>query len=227
MEKTPEIQPLLVKVCGMRESANIEAVAELQPDFLGFIFHPSSARYAGDTLQPELLRALPDSVRKIGVFIDASTPHILATLARFGLDGVQLHGHELPAQCVELRASGVLVIKVFSVGATLDMEALQPYEGSCDYFLFDTKGPAPGGNGITFEWELLRAYNLTTPYLLAGGIGPEHAATLAALRLPGLAGVDLNSRFETAPGQKDAARLAPAVAMLRRGFAAPQKSRTA
>jgi phosphoribosylanthranilate isomerase len=215
----PSSKPLLVKVCGMRESANIEAVADLRPDFLGFIFHPGSSRYAGTALQPELLRALPESVRKIGVFVDASTSHILATLAAFGLDGVQLHGQETPAQCAELCRAGVLVIKTFSVGASLDLGALRPYEGTCDYFLFDTKGLAPGGNGIAFDWNLLHDYNLSTPYLLAGGIGPENIAALTALHLPGLAGVDLNSRFETAPGYKDAARLAPALALLRRGAA--------
>lgn len=227
MENALNDKPLLVKVCGMRESANIEAVAGLHPDFLGFIFHPGSARYAGAALQPALLRALPEGVHKVGVFVDADTPHILATLAAFGLDAAQLHGHETPAQCAELRAAGVPVIKSFGVGATLDLEALRPYEGHCDYFIFDTQGPAPGGNGVTFDWQLLRAYNLATPYLLAGGIGPEHMAALATLRLPGLAGVDLNSRFETAPACKDLARLAPALATLRGGAGAAPRLRAA
>ncbi|WP_196293784.1 phosphoribosylanthranilate isomerase [Hymenobacter ruricola] len=201
----------------MRESANIAAVADLEPDFLGFIFYPPSSRYAGATLRPELLRALPASVRTIGVFVDEPIGRVLATLASFGLDGAQLHGQETPAQCAQLRAAGYLVIKSFSVGKVLELESLRPYEGSCDYFLFDTHGPARGGNGLTFDWELLRNYTLTTPYLLAGGLGPEHAVELTELHLPGLVGVDLNSRFETAPGLKDPQRLRTALARLRQG----------
>jgi phosphoribosylanthranilate isomerase len=199
----------------MRESANIAAVAELRPDFLGFIFYPPSPRYAADRLQPELLRALPADVRKIGVFVDETTEQILNVLASYGLDGAQLHGQETPAQCAALRAAGVLVIKSFSVGRVLALDTLRPYEGTCDYYLFDTHGPARGGNGLTFDWELLRAYPLATPYLLAGGLGPEHAAALAALDLPGLAGVDLNSRFESVPGHKETGPLQAILARLR------------
>jgi phosphoribosylanthranilate isomerase len=211
--------PLLIKVCGMREPGNIANVAELQPDFLGFVFYPPSPRYAVGTLPTELLRALPDNVRKIGVFVNESTENILATLASYGLDGAQLHGQETPEQCAELRRAGVLVIKMFSVNEGLDLNALNPYEGVCDYFVFDTFGPAPGGNGQAFDWELLQDYHLSTPYLLAGGLGPENIEALAVLHLPGLIGVDFNSRFETAPGLKDSARLAKAFATLRRSRA--------
>lgn len=209
-------KPLLIKVCGMRDSANIADVAELQPDFLGFIFYPPSPRFAGaGLLRPELLRALPASVRKLGVFVDEPIAEVLNTLAVYGLDGAQLHGQETPAECAALRAAGVLVLKSFSVGRVLDLESLRPYEGTCDYYLFDTHGPARGGSGLTFDWELLRDYPLATPYLLAGGLGPEHAAALAALRLPGLVGVDLNSRFEIAPGRKDPVRLQAMLGQLR------------
>ncbi len=199
----------------MRESGNISAVAELQPDFLGFIFHPDSPRYAGLLLEPGLLRALPEGIRKIGVFVNASTALVLETLAQFGLYGAQLHGQETPAQCAALRQAGVLVVKVFAVGEVIDWEAVRPYEGLCDYYLFDTLGRAPGGNGTAFDWELLRGYPLATPYLLAGGVGFDNVPDLAALHLPGLVGVDLNSRFETAPGRKDPVKLALAFSMLR------------
>ena len=206
---------LLIKVCGMREPANIAAVAELCPDFLGFIFHRASPRYAGAVLRPELLRALPESVRKIGVFVDESPATILATLGSFGLDGAQLHGQEPPTQCAALRQHGVLVIKSFGVSTAVDWEAVRPYVGLCDYFLFDTHGPAPGGNGTAFDWEVLRSYPFPTPYLLAGGLSPDNVAAVAALQLPGLAGVDLNSRFETAPACKNLPRLTAAFAVLR------------
>ena len=199
---------LLVKVCGMRDAAALAAVAALAPDFLGFIFAPRSPRFVGAALAPEQVRALPPTIWKVGVFVNETTENILATAHRFGLAAVQLHGQETPAQCEELNEAGLLVMKAFSVGQAVDFTALLPYVPHCDFFLFDTKGAAPGGNGAIFDWNLLSAYNLPVPYFLAGGLGLEHAAELAALRLPGLVGVDLNSGFETAPGVKDAGRVA-------------------
>ena len=198
---------LLVKVCGMRDAAALTAVAALAPDFLGFIFAPKSPRFVGDVLAPDLVRALPSTIWKVGVFVNETTAHILATAHRFSLAAVQLHGQETAAQCEELNDAGLLVMKAFSVGETVDFAALLPYVPYCDFFLFDTKGAAPGGNGAIFDWNLLSAYNLPVPYFLAGGLALEHATELAALRLPGLVGVDLNSGFETAPGVKDAGRV--------------------
>ena len=208
---------LLVKVCGMRDAAALTEVAALVPDFLGFIFAPKSPRFVGDVLAPELVQALPPTIWKVGVFVNETTENILATARRFGLAAVQLHGQETPAQCEELCEAGLLVMKAFSVGKAVDLTALLPYVPYCDFFLFDTKGAAPGGNGATFDWNLLSAYNLPVPYFLAGGLALEHAAELAALRLPGLVGVDLNSGFETAPGVKDAGRLAQMLTQLRPG----------
>lgn len=206
---------LLVKVCGMRDAATLAAIAALSPDFLGFIFAPKSPRFVGEVLAPEVVRALPPSIWKVGVFVNETTENILATAHRFGLAAVQLHGQETSAQCEELNEASLLVMKAFSVGEAVDFNALLPYVPYCDYFLFDTKGAAPGGNGAIFNWNLLSAYNLPVPYFLAGGLGLEHAAELAALRLPGLAGVDLNSSFETAPGVKDTGRLGEMLKALR------------
>jgi phosphoribosylanthranilate isomerase len=204
----PAIPPrLLVKVCGMRDATALTEVAALEPDFLGFIFAPASPRFVGKALAPEQLQALPPAIWKVGVFVNETTDNMLAAALQFGLAAVQLHGQETPAQCKELSEAGLLVMKAFSVGEALDFNALLPYVPHCDYFLFDAKGAAPGGNGTVFNWKLLLKYNLPVPYFLAGGLGLEHAAELAALRLPGLAGVDLNSGFETAPGVKDARRV--------------------
>ncbi|MCA8829650.1 phosphoribosylanthranilate isomerase [Hymenobacter pini] len=204
--QTP-VAGLRLKVCGMREPANIAAVAALQPDFMGFIFYPKSGRYAGSHLTPDAVAHLPASTQKVGVFVDASTAEILARVAELGLHAVQLHGTEPPEQCRALRAAGVTVIKAVAVGEELPEAELQTYAADVDYFLFDTKGPQPGGNGTAFNWQLLKQYTLPVPYFLAGGIGPEHAATLDSEQLPGLFALDLNSRFEVAPGQKDVHKL--------------------
>ncbi|TGE26119.1 phosphoribosylanthranilate isomerase [Hymenobacter aquaticus] len=202
-----------IKVCGMRQPENIAAVGALEPDFLGFIFYPKSKRQVPATLTE--LPALPAGCRTVGVFVDESTANIRAKVAQLGLDLVQLHGHETPAQCAELQAAGIPVIKAFSVDAAFDFAALLPYVPSCSFFLFDTKGEQPGGNGTAFDWNILRGYTLPVPYFLAGGLDLEHAPALRELNLPGLYAVDLNSRFETQPGLKDAARLAPMLRQLR------------
>ncbi|WP_083320647.1 phosphoribosylanthranilate isomerase [Hymenobacter glacialis] len=206
---------LLVKVCGMRDEAALAEVAALAPDFLGFIFAPASPRYMAAALAAEKVQGLPASIWKVGVFVNATTETILEAARRFGLAAVQLHGQEPPAQCEELGEAGLLVMKAFSVGNAVNVARLLPYVPFCDFFLFDTKGAAPGGNGTVFDWSLLAGYNLPVPYFLAGGLALEHAAELAALRLPGLVGVDLNSGFETAPGVKDAGRLAQMLQALR------------
>jgi phosphoribosylanthranilate isomerase len=199
----------------MRDTAALAAVAALTPDFLGFIFAAASPRFVGEALAPELVQQLPPTIWKVGVFVNETTETILATAQRFGLGAAQLHGQETPAQCAELSEAGLLVMKAFSVGKAVDFAALRPYVPHCDFFLFDTKGLAPGGNGAVFDWNLLQSYDLPVPYFLAGGLGPEHAPELAALRLPGLVGVDLNSGFETAPGVKDAGRVGQMLAALR------------
>ena len=196
-----------LKVCGMAEADNLAQVAALRPDFLGFIFYPKSGRYVGGRLRPAALAQVPAGTRKVGVFVDAAADEVLARVAEFGLDLVQLHGTETPETCATVRAAGVPVIKAFAVGERLDVAALLPYVGSVDYFLFDTQGPQPGGNGRAFDWNVLAAYDLPVPYFMAGGLEPGHAAALRNLQLPGLFALDLNSRFETAPGVKDVGRL--------------------
>ncbi|MET4108029.1 phosphoribosylanthranilate isomerase [Hymenobacter sp. UYP22] len=211
---------LRLKVCGMREAANIAALATLEPDFLGFIFYPKSSRFAGAHLTPESLAHLPASIRKVGVFVDAPVADILARTTELGLNMVQLHGAETPAECQALKAVGLTVIKAIAVGEQLDQTALLPYIGHVDYFLFDTAGSQPGGNGTAFNWALLEQYNLPVPYFLAGGLELAQADALRNLRLPGLFALDLNSKFELAPGLKDVAKLRQMFTTIRSAFPA-------
>ena len=192
-----------VKICGMREAANVMAVADFNPDFLGFIFYEKSARYVGDLLSTEMLRSLPESICKVGVFVDAPLPELLATTTHYSLDYVQLHGHETPAYCQAVRAQGLRVIKAFAVDDTFDFGTLAAYVPHCELFLFDTKGKQPGGNGYAFDWRVLAAYHGPTPFLLSGGLGPANVAELLHFRHPQLVGYDFNSLLETAPGHKD------------------------
>ena len=187
----------------MREAVNLGDIANLSPDYLGFIFYEKSPRYVGDALDAELLRSMPPTVRKVGVFVDAPLPQLLDVATRYGLDYVQLHGHESAAYCQEAHQEGLRLIKAFSVDANFDFGTLAEYGATCDFFLFDTKGKQPGGNGYAFDWDLLAGYNGPAPFLLSGGLGPENATELLSFTHPYLAGYDFNSQLETAPGLKD------------------------
>lgn len=206
---------MIVKVCGMRQSDNIRAVEQSGADWLGFIFHAPSPRHI-DT-PPAYL---PVRSRRVGVFVSADVGTIAARQRSFGLDIVQLHGDFTPAFCADLRRAlpqSVRLMKMLPVATADDLAATAGYDHCVDYYLLDTRQPmhgttgtAPafyGGSGRQFDWTLLDAYRSQRPFLLSGGIGPQDAAAVAALRHPRLAGVDLNSRFETAPGVKDAAAI--------------------
>lgn len=88
-----------------------------------------------------------------------------------------------------------------------DLLSVSAYNGLCDYYLFDTKTPQYGGSGNQFDWNLLHRYNGPTPFLLSGGINPYSVKALREFRHPYFAGIDINSRFETAPGIKDVERI--------------------
>ncbi|MDX2246696.1 MAG: phosphoribosylanthranilate isomerase [Bacteroidia bacterium] len=191
-----------LKVCGMKFRPNIELILGLEPDFLGFIFYEKSPRNVGDSLRPEFVRFI-DSVKKVGVFVNADKAFMEEKVESFGLDMVQLHGNESPETCLSLRRSGLEVIKVFSVGEEMDFSQLLPYQSVVDYFLFDTKGKKPGGNGVTFDWDILSDYDLNIPFFLSGGIGPEEIPAICRFSHPHFFALDINSRFEVRPGEKD------------------------
>lgn len=191
-----------MKVCGMREAENIAAVASLGPDLMGFIFYAPSPRFAG-ALDPQAIeKRVPLSTKRVGVFVDDTEDNIRTVAERFRLDLIQLHGTEPPRLCRALRAD-YGVIKALGVGVAADLEAAAEYEGSCDYLLFDTKTTAHGGSGSKFDHALLTAYRGSTPYFLSGGLGVGDAEAIRGIADPRCVGVDINSRFETAPGMKD------------------------
>lgn len=189
-----------LKVCGMRSPDNIAHLSVLAPDYMGFIFWAPSKRFVSESTP-----SLPESIKKTGVFVDASEEYILDTIAKHQLQAVQLHGKESPNFCKKLKASGLEIIKAFSVGKHFEFLDLEEYEPVCDYYLFDTKGDLPGGNGSRFDWSVLRQYPSVKPFFLSGGIGPEDQdaiASIISLNLP-LYGVDINSKFEDQPALKN------------------------
>lgn len=203
---------MLVKVCGLKESENIRLVAALpQVDLIGLIFYPRSHRYVDSPEVAETVAGLKSKC-VVGVFVDETLEEVLRHCDEYHLDGVQLHGHESPDYLLSLQRhlpSGVSLIKAFSIGSEDDLLALSGYEGLCSYFLFDTPTGGHGGSGRTFDWQLLSHYAGKTPFFLSGGIGPESVAALQSFHHPQWAGIDLNSRFEEAPGRKNIELLTP------------------
>ena len=204
----------------MKFLENIQSVAELQPDYLGFIFYEKSKRNF-DGIIPEL----PTSIKKVGVFVNESVDVVVDKIRNYKLQAVQLHGDETVQFCKELRQAELVsvsqgeisnqvrnkleIIKVFSVDESVDFERSKEFEEVCDYFLFDTKAKERGGTGITFDWNVLKNYNATKPFFLSGGIGLEHVAAIKKLIKTGLPiyALDVNSKFELEPGLKNLEQL--------------------
>ena len=191
-----------VKICGMKYPDNILEVSSLLPDYMGFIFWEKSSRYFDG-----IIPTLPGSIKKVGVFVNETLPIIIQKVLKHDLQVVQLHGKESLDFCQELRSQlpkGIEIIKVFSIQDEFDFSALKPFEKFCDYFLFDTKGKLPGGNGTTFDWTVLKKYPSTKPFFLSGGIGLEELEAVQEItktNLPVYA-IDVNSKFEIEPGLK-------------------------
>jgi phosphoribosylanthranilate isomerase len=202
-----------IKVCGLRDPQNIEQVAALTPDYMGFIFYGPSPRFVAD-MPVETLNALPSSVIKTAVFVNESTENIHTLIDQFKFDAIQLHGNESPEFCAEFKGK-VKVLKAFGLNDTFYFEQLEVYVDKVDFFLFDTKTDIHGGSGKTFNWGILDKYKLDVPFFLSGGISLDNLAAIKKIDHPQFYGVDLNSRFETAPGLKNIEKLKEAFATIK------------
>ena len=191
----------------MRESTNISELLKLSPDFMGFIFFAKSKRDVADSLDAELLASFPESIQKVGVFVNAELDFVKGKVEQFGLNLVQLHGDESPEYCFDLKSKGIKVMKVFSVGESFDFNQLEAYKPYVDFFLFDTKGIERGGNGVQFDWSILKGYDQEIPFFLSGGIDLENLEQLSELKGMNLHAIGVNSKFEIEPGLKDVGRL--------------------
>lgn len=213
----------------MKYQDNIKQVAALQPDYLGFIFYEKSKR----NFNTQTIPTLPASIKKTGVFVNAEIEFVLEKTNKYNLQAVQLHGTESPEYCVNLQHAfktltakkkdseadnkvdlktpknieKLEIFKVFSIKDTFDFSVLKPYEDACDFFLFDTKGKLHGGNGYTFNWNVLNDYPSKKPFFLSGGLGLEEVEAIKTFTNSKASkycyALDVNSKFEIEPGLKD------------------------
>lgn len=216
-----------LKVCGMKYVENIQQIAELQPDYLGFIFYEKSKRnFEG------IIPDLPNTIKKTGVFVNEHLEIVISLIEEYRLDAVQLHGDESVAYVAELKQhlaerrtlfieenksikkrknqhyiskNEIEIIKVFGIKDSFNFSVLEPYLDVVDFFLFDTKGAARGGNGVKFDWTVLENYPYKKPFFLSGGIGLEDVEQIQTIRKTNLPiyALDVNSKFESKPGLKN------------------------
>lgn len=196
-----------IKVCGMTQLAQVRQLDEMGVDFAGFIFYPKSPRYVVNHLAGEELKKAKVRLGKVGVFVHATYDEVMKHVDDYSLDMVQLHGDETPRFCEQL-ANYVTVIKCFRLQDNDPIDwIMRPYEESCDMFLFDTLGVGYGGTGKKFNWDILKTTIMNKLFFLSGGIEPEDAEKLKLFAKETVAkklfSIDINSKFEIAPGIKD------------------------
>jgi phosphoribosylanthranilate isomerase len=194
-----------IKICGITDLKQLQQLDGLDIDFAGLIFYPASPRYVGDKLSKS-------DVKKADFDLN-----VLDAIDDYGLEVVQLHGDESAQMCEDL-STEVEVIKAFRITGDENIDELvAPYDAVCDYYLFDTGGassslggsaaPSFGGTGKQFDWSKLNKAKIEKPFFLSGGIGVEDIARIKAFKHLDLFGIDVNSKFETAPGVKDMSKV--------------------
>jgi len=202
---------VLVKICGIKDVAALDAARQAGADMVGFVFFPPSPRAVTANQAGVLARSYRNGPKRVGLFVDPDDAMLAATLAEVPLDILQLQGEETPARAGEIRARfGKPVMKALGIASKADLARLPEYADQVDYFLLDARPPAgsalPGGNALAFDWALMKG---EAP-LLAGGLTPANVAE--AIAASGAPGVDVSSGVERARGIKDPAAIAAFIA---------------
>lgn len=192
---------LQIKMCGANHIATITQAKNIDLDYIGLIFYSQSERCFKPTQEKLLaLKNLPKSIKKVGVFVNEKEDYVKKMIDEFELNMVQLHGMETPEFTKKITKT-IPVIKTFHLRNELPVEKMKAH--NCSLFLFDTAGGKFGGNGVKFNWNTLGNYKHETPFLLSGGINKNDCNTILNINHPKLLGVDINSKFELSPGEKN------------------------
>ena len=213
---------MLVKICGIKDTAALEAARQAGADMVGFVFFPPSPRAVTANQAGELARSYRNGPKRVGLFVDPDDAMLAATLAEVPLDILQLQGHETPARAGDVRARfGKPVMKALGIASKADLAHLPEYADQVDYFLLDARPPPgsalPGGNAQAFDWALMKGEKPPRPWLLAGGLTP--ANVVQAITTSGAPGVDVSSGVERTRGVKDPAAIAAFIAAAKSGRA--------
>ena len=190
-----------IKICGMKLTSNIIEVSKINPDYMGFIFWEKSKRFFNGNIPN-----ISENIKKTGVFVDSPINAILNKIKKHDLNAIQLHGDESIDFCKKIKLlTDIEIIKVFKVNDNFNFNKILSFDKVCDYYLFDTKGKLPGGNGFHFDWEILKKYPYKKKFFLSGGIGLldiNNLKKILKLNLP-IHAIDVNSKFELRNGIKN------------------------
>ena len=199
-----------IKVCGITSLKQLKQLDGLDIDYAGFVFDKNSSRFAGEKISGKELKNADFDIKKVGVFTDPQMIDVLNAIDDYRLDVVQLNGHESPEMCEDL-SSEVEVIKAFDISnAETDVDkTVEAYDAVCDFYLFGNGAENNGQDEVKnqFDWEVLNKSRIEKPFFLSGGIGPGDAARIKSFRHSDFFGIELNSKFEKEPGEKDMALL--------------------
>ncbi|KAB2710662.1 phosphoribosylanthranilate isomerase [Brucella intermedia] len=195
-----------IKICGLKTPDAVAAALDGGATHIGFIFFPKSPRHITPQKAAGLRGAVRGRALAVAVTVDADDETLDEIVEAVKPDILQLHGHETPERVAFIKARyGLPVMKAFSVREASDLTAIAAYQGIADRFLFDAKPPKgsdlPGGNGVSFDWELLAALDADIDYMLSGGLNADNIAE--ALHKTQAPGIDISSGVERAPGEKD------------------------
>jgi phosphoribosylanthranilate isomerase len=197
-----------IKICGLKTPDAVAAALSGGASHAGFIFFAKSPRNISVESAGELRKAVAGRAKAVAVTVDAGDDTLDAIVSAMHPDMLQLHGGESPERVAGVKARyGLPVMKAFSIREAGDLDAIGPFRGIADRFLFDAKPPPgselPGGNGIPFDWRLLAGLDAKVDYMLSGGLNAANIGD--ALRLANPPGIDISSGVESAPGVKDVA----------------------
>jgi len=195
-----------IKVCGMTQIEQVDKLSDLGVTFAGFIFYPKSPRYVFKHMTTTQIRK-ENNINKVGVFVNAPVEEVLHMVDECRLHMVQLHGDESPKYCEKI-ADYVSVVKAFRLSDNDSVQwMIRPFMDVCDMFMFDTMGAGYGGTGKKFDWNMLQGQTIGKPFFLSGGIEPGDEEKLKSFTSEPVAkalfAVDINSKFELAPGIKE------------------------
>lgn len=210
---------LIVKICGLKTPETLEAAITAGADWVGFVFFAKSPRNVSLDEAKAIGKIVGSRAKKVALSVDADDAALADIEKALKPDFHQLHGHETPARVAAIRARfGRPVIKAIGIAEAADLETARAYETAADWLLLDAKPPKnaalPGGNGLTFDWQLLAGLDLEKPFMVSGGLDPSNVGEAIAISHP--AGVDVSSGVETAPGVKDPAKIRAFIEAARR-----------
>ncbi|MFA5499658.1 MAG: phosphoribosylanthranilate isomerase [Candidatus Omnitrophota bacterium] len=188
-----------IKICGITNKQDAIEASGLGADMLGFILYKDSKRYIEPKKIRDVLNEVPDTIAKIGVFVDENAKKVIEIAQDCSFDMLQFHGKESPEYCAQFKDS-YKIIKAFRIQDKKSLEIINDYD--VDYYLLDTHiGGLKGGTGKTFDWKLIEGYELLRPVILSGGLTPENVGS--AIQNVAPYGVDVSSGVEASPGKKD------------------------